>query len=178
MQMRDMIAAIEVVIDENFPVAIDVVGAAVEVMQFADAQRRHAADEAAEEFGERGGAVVEVDEDETLPGFDSNRNKSVLRAIEILDTFEFGHAFERPIQAVVPAVIRTMQESSLAAGFGHDGGSVMAADIVEGAQSTVVAADDDDRLARDHGAQELARRFHLFSAADELPGFAEYAEAF
>ena len=104
-------------------------------------------------------------------------NKSVLRAIEILDAFELGHAFQRTIEAVVPAVIGTMQESSLAAGFGDDGGGVMAADIVESAQGTVAAADDDDRLTGDHGAHKLAGRFHLFSAADELPGLAEYAEA-
>jgi hypothetical protein len=53
--MRDVVAAVEVVIDEDFPVAIDVVSAAVEIVQFADAERGDALDEAAEKFGERCG---------------------------------------------------------------------------------------------------------------------------
>ena len=165
-EMRDVVATVEVVIDENFPVAIDVVGAAVEVVEFADAQGGHAAYQAAEKFGERGGVVVEVDEDETLPGFDSNGDKAVLRAIEIFHAFEFGHTFQGTIEAVVPAVIGTMQERGLAAGFGYDGGGVVTADIVESAQSAVAAADYDDRLAGDPSAYELACRFHLFGAGD------------
>ena len=51
MQMRNVIAAVEIVIDEDFPVAMNVVGPAVEVVEFADAERRDALDQAAEKFG-------------------------------------------------------------------------------------------------------------------------------
>jgi hypothetical protein len=99
--------------------------------------------------------TVEIDEDEALPGFDSNGNEAVLRAIEILDTFELGHAFQRTIKAVVPAVIRTMQEGSLTARLSHDGSGVMTANIVEGSQNAVVAADHYDGLTRDGSGDEL-----------------------
>ena len=115
--------------------------------------------------------VVEIDEDEALPGFDSNGNKSVLRAIEILDAFELGHAFEGTIEAIVPAVIGTMQKRSLAAGFGHDGGGVMAADIVESAQSTVAAADDDDRLTGNDGSSRTGRAFSLVRCGRRVARF-------
>ena len=138
-------------------------------------ERGHALDQAAEKFVRAARLVVEVDEDEALPGFDSNGDKAVLRAIEIFDPFELGHALEGAIETVVPAVIRTMQEGSLAAGFGHDGGGVMTADIVESAQSAVTAADNDDRLTGNEGSHELAGRLHLFSAGHQLPGFAEHA---
>ena len=51
-QMRDMIATVEIIIDKNFPVAMDVEGPAVEVVKFADAKRRNALDQTSEEFGE------------------------------------------------------------------------------------------------------------------------------
>ena len=110
-QMRDVVAAVEVVIDEHFPVAVDVVGAAVEVMEFADAERGHAFDQPAEKFGERDRLVVEVDEDEALPGFDPNGDQAILCAVEILHAFELGHAFQGTVEAVVPSVIGTMQQS-------------------------------------------------------------------
>src|SRR5208282_1488847 len=124
------------------------------------------------------GVVVEIDEDEALPGFDTNRDQSVLRAVEILHPLELGHAFQRAVESVIPAVIRTMQERSLAAGFGYDGSGVMAANIVERAQNAVVAADKDYRLPGDNIAYKLARRFQLLRAGDQLPGFAEHAQAF
>ncbi len=99
--------------------------------------------------------VVEIDEDEALPGFNPNRNEAVLRAVEILDPFKFRHALQRTIESVIPAVIRTMQERGLAAGFGHHGSCVVAADIEEGTQNAVVAADHDDRLPGYPGAHEL-----------------------
>src|SRR5580658_1428769 len=57
-QMRDVVAAVEVVIDKHFPVAMNVEGSAVEVVQLADAEGRNALDETAEKFGERGCAVL------------------------------------------------------------------------------------------------------------------------
>ena len=46
---------------------------------------------------------------------------------------------------------------ALPAGLRHDGSGVVAANIVEGAQNAVVAADDDDGFAGDRSAHELAR---------------------
>src|SRR5258708_6791649 len=158
--MRDVVAAVEVIVDEDFPVAIDVVSPAVEVIQLADAKRSNSLDQAAEEFREWSGVVVEIDEDEALPGFNPNRNEAVLRAVEILDALEFGHALQRTIEPIIPAVIRTMQERGLAAGFGLHGSCVMAADIEEGTQNAVVAADPDDGVPGYPGAHELPWGFH------------------
>jgi hypothetical protein len=59
-----------------------------------------------------------------------------------------------------------MQERSLAAGLGYDGSGMVAANIVESAQSAVVASDDNNWFAGDDGANELAWRFQLFGAGD------------
>src|SRR5271165_4709812 len=121
--------------------------------------------------------VIEVHEDKALPGFNANRDKTVLRTIKILYAFDLRHTFQRAIEAVVPSMIRTMQKRSLAARLGYDGGGVVAANIVKGAQNAVVAADDDDRLSGYGSANELSRRFHLIGARDQLPGPAEHAQA-
>ncbi len=39
-QMRHVISAVEIVVDKNLPVAMNVVDAAIEVVKFADAERR------------------------------------------------------------------------------------------------------------------------------------------
>src|SRR5580700_5134457 len=176
--MGNVITTVEVVIDEDLPVAMNIVGSAIEVVQFADAERCKSLDKTAEKIGERHGVVVEVHEDEALPGFDSNGYQAILCAVEILHTFKLGHAFQGTVEAVVPAVIGTMQERSLAAGFGHDRSGVVAANIVESAQSAVVSANHDNRLTGDGGGDELTGRFHLLGARDELPGLAEHAHAF
>src|SRR6202162_3096098 len=130
-QVRDMVSAIEKVVDEDLPVATDVVCAAVKVMQFSNAQRGNAMREASEKLRERRSVVVEVDEDEALPGFHSNRNQTVLRAAEILDTLELGRPLERTVEAIVPSVVGTMQKSGMSAALRCDGGSVMATNIVK-----------------------------------------------
>ena len=107
-KVRDVIAAVEIIVDEYFPVAMNVVGAAIEVTELTYAKRRNASREAADKFGERWRAVIEIDEDETFPGFHANGDKAVLRAIKIFDAFELGHAFERSVQPVVPAMIGTV----------------------------------------------------------------------
>ncbi len=52
----------------------------------------------------------------------------------------------------------------------------MAAHIVEGTQSAIIAANHDDRLSGNEGGNKLARRQQLIGARDQLPGFAKYAQ--
>ena len=68
-------------------------------------QRRDEFGDFAEEFTERGGVGVEIDEDEILPGVHAHGDEAIIGAIEIADAFELDHAFERAIVAVGPAVI-------------------------------------------------------------------------
>ena len=126
---------------------------------------------------ERRGVSVEVDEDEAFPGFDSNGDEAVLRTIKILHALELRHAFQRTIEAVVPAVIGTMQKRGVAARLSYHRSGVMAANVVEGAQDAVVTTDDNDGLASNGCGNELSRTFHLIGARNELPRFAEHVQA-
>lgn len=133
--------------------------------------------QAAEKFVKREGVIVEVDKDEALPGFDANRNESILRAIEILYAFELGHPFQRTVETVVPAVIRTMQVRSVTAGLSHDGSGMVAADIVETAQNSVISANYNNGFTGYAGADKLSGPIQLIGARNELPRLAEYSEA-
>src|SRR5713226_2484809 len=66
-----------------------------------------------------------------------------------------------------------MQDGSLAARLGHDRRGMMTADVVEAAQNAVIAANDDDRFARNVGRDKLARLVHLLHPSHHLPGLAE-----
>lgn len=177
MKMGDVVAAVEKVIDEDFPVAIDIVSAAVEVMKVADAERGDALDQAAEKLAEGSRVVVEIDEDEALPGFDADGDEAVLSAVEIFDSFEFGHAFEAAVEAVVPAVIRTVEQRRLSAGLRHYRGGVVAADVIKGAQNAVVTAHYDYGFAGYLSGDEPSRRLYLLGARHWLPSFAEDLQA-
>src|SRR5579859_3099293 len=108
--MRNVVSAVEIVIDEHLPVAVDVIGSAIEIMQIADAKRSHARHQSAKELLEGDCIGIEVDENEALPGFHADRNKAVVGPIKILHTLELWHAFERSVEPVLPAVIGALQD--------------------------------------------------------------------
>jgi hypothetical protein len=170
----DVVAAVEIVVDVNFPVAIEGVDAAIEVLELlGELQRSDEFRNGGEEFAKRGGLGIEIDEDEIFPGVDGDGDEAILRAIEVADAVELDHAFEGAVDTVGPAVIGAAKLPGAAVGFGDDGGSVMAANIVEGAELRVVAADDDDGLAGDVSCKERTVFTNLIEAAGGLPAFSE-----
>src|SRR5579862_7320744 len=171
--MRNVISAVEIIIDKHLPVAVDFISAAVKVVELAHPERRHAFDQAAEEVVQRGSLRVEIYEYKLLPGFRLHREQAVSLTLKIFDAVEFWHAFQRAIQAIVPAVVRTMQERSLAAGLGDDRRGMMTAYVVEAAQNSVMASHHNNRFAGDAGCDKLARLFHLLDPSHHLPGPAE-----
>jgi len=117
---------------------------------------------------------IEIDEDQRLPGIDLDRNQAVVFALEILHAVELGHALERAVEAVVPAMIGTMQDRRLSAGLSNDCCSVMPADVEKRAQHAVGPANRNDRLASYCRTHKLTRLFHLIDATDDLPSPAEH----
>src|SRR5258706_7371905 len=116
---------------------------------------------------------IEIDEDQHLPSIDSYWDEAIVLSLEILYAVEFGHSFERAVEAVVPSVVGTMQDRRLSAGFGHYCGGVVTAHVVEGAQRSVIAAHCDKRLAGYGCGQELPGLFNLVDAAEHLPRLTE-----
>ena len=131
----DVVAAVEIVVDVDLPIAIERVDAAIEVVEFfCELERGDEFGDGAEEFLERHGFAVEIDEDEIFPGVEADGDEAVVGAIEIADAVELDHAFEGAVDAVGPAVIGAAKLFGAAVGFGDDGGGVVAADVEEGAE--------------------------------------------
>lgn len=170
MRVGHVIAAVEVVVHIDFPVAIEGVDAAIEIVElFGKLQRGGERGDFAEKFREGRGLAVEIDEEEVFPVVEAHGNEAVIGAVEIADAFEFHHALEGAIVAVGPAVIRAAELFRAPFFLGDDGSSVMAADVVEGAELAVITADGEERIFVDVDGEELAGIFHLIEAADDLP---------
>ena len=109
-------------------------------------------------------------EDKIFPSIDVDGNETVFGVIEIAHPRKFWHALETTVQTIAPAVVRTAEDRSVAAGLGHDGGGVVAADVKEGPQRAFLAPYDDDRLSGDIGGQVVAGLGYLLHSAHNLPG--------
>src|SRR5262245_27469145 len=120
---------------------------------------------------------IKIDEDETLPGFNADRQQAIIRTIKVFHALEFGHAFQRSVKAVFPSVIGTLQDGSVSARLSDYSGRMMAANVEEGAKDSIRAADYNDRLAGDARGDELSGLLDLLRARDQLPGFAEDIQA-
>jgi hypothetical protein len=65
--MGNVIPAVEIIVDEHLPVAMNLVHPAIEVMQLAHAEGRHSLDESAKEVLQRRSVRVEIHEHELFP---------------------------------------------------------------------------------------------------------------
>jgi len=165
-----VVTAIEIIVHVNFPVAIEGVDSAIEAVElFGELQRSSECGNFAEEIEEGRGLAIEIDEEEVFPDVEAHGNEAVIGAVEIADAFKFHHALEGAIVAVGPAVVRAAKLLCATFFLGNDGGGVMAADVAEGAELAVIAADDDKRFVVEVDGEELAGIFDLIEAAGDLP---------
>ena len=95
MSVWNVVAAVEIVIHVDFPIALERIDAAVEKFElFGELERRNEIGNFTEKLLKRSGFTVEIDEDEILPSLHGDGDKTVFRAIEIADAVKFDHAFE------------------------------------------------------------------------------------
>ena len=173
--VRYVVAAIEIIVDVHFPVAMKGVDAAIEIMKFfRELQRGDESRHGAKKIAQRRGVRVEIHEDEVFPRIDEDRDEAIVCAIEIADALELDHAFEGAVDAIGPAMIRTAELLRATLRIGDHCGGVMPANVVEGAQLRVIAADDHDRFAGEVGSEEFSFFANLIEAAGDLPCFAKY----
>src|SRR5579875_2661694 len=81
-QMRDVIAAIEIVIHIYFPVAIEIVDAALEKMEIAQLERLYTSGQPTQKIAQRFREIVEVHENKIFPRIHARRHQANLRAIK------------------------------------------------------------------------------------------------
>src|SRR5207302_8989857 len=110
----------------------------------------------AEVRGERLGLEIEIHENKLAPGFTAQRHHAHGTAIEEFDAIHVRSVNQAAIERVGPTVILAAQ-NILAAATECKGSGAMTANVAEGAQLTLLVANDDDRLAHNIHGEETFR---------------------
>jgi hypothetical protein len=174
-----VVAAIEVVVHVNLPIAVERVDAAIKVVELpGELERGGEIGNFAKEFVEGRSLAFEIGEEEILPDVQAHGNEAVIGAIEIADALELDHALEGAIVAVGPAMIGAAKLFGATVGFGNDSRGMMTADVIEGAKFAVIAANNDERFFVDVDGEKLAAVLDLIETADDLPVGGEDKVAF
>ena len=174
MQVGHVVAAVEVVVDEHFPVAVEDVVTPVEPVQAAEVEAAYLRHQVgAEVLLDRRAFGCDAHEHPVLPGARRHRDEAVRRRIEVAHVLEGRRCLERALERVGPAVIRAGEPLHAARGLGHDRRGVVPADVEESAQHAVAATHDQQRLAGQFKRDVLARLPHLVQPAGVLPGARE-----
>src|ERR1700732_3500061 len=107
MRVRNVVAAIQIIIDVHFPVALQSVDAAIEVVQFfCQLQWRDDGWNASKKIGQRTSVRIEIHKYKILPGVHLYGHQAVSRTVEIADAVELNHPFQRTVDPISPPVIR------------------------------------------------------------------------
>ena len=174
MHARAVIAFL-IVLDQDLPVALDLVRGAPPDAQGRERIAPEAPRDRAQVLGERRGAVAfEIDEQETTPGLDRDWVERELLLAEPLALVEMGRADEPPVEGVRPRVVRAGHRP-LEMPLVHiaQARPAMAADVVEGTRPPVPVAHHDHAFAPDRHGEEVARLLDPLLAPGAQPGAAE-----
>src|SRR5262245_2234865 len=174
MKMRNVVAAVQIIIDKNFPVAVDRIAPAVHPAEGVESQFLHSTDQIrAKKALERRSLTIELHKNPVLPDSRLDRRQTIRRAIEAADAGEIRGPAKGPFERVGPAVIRTTKIAGLSSGRGHDGGGMVTAYIEEAAQYPIVSSDDQKRLSSQFPRNVLSGHSNLVDAPNDLPGTRE-----
>ena len=128
------LSAVEIVIDKDLPVAMNLIGPAVEVEELADAKRDQRVSPGRRECLQWRGLESRFHEYESSPSFNSDGNQPVVESDQnFLLPRTRGLPFERSRPTVFPTMVRTLQHRCVTARLGYDRRSVVPAAGLEGA---------------------------------------------
>ena len=159
-----------VVLGQDLPVCRHLVGVAGRDDQFLAAVVPDARPKVAGMLLELGGVAAGVGEQPAVPLGHTHRDERALGPLEDVSLAEARRTLELPVEPVGPGVVRAADE--LAAGLAaHRQKLVPAveADVVEGAQSAVLAAHEEDRLPAQSDGALVAGVCEAVGAADADP---------
>ncbi len=174
-RVRNVVAAVQIVVHEDFPVTLQHVNPPVEILQLlGELQRRHNCRNRAKKIAHRRRPAIQVHKHKILPSVHLHGHQPVFRAIEIAHALELHHAFQRTIVSISPPVIRTPELFRAAFRLRDHGRRMVPANVVKGAQHAITATRDNDRLSREVGREKTSFVSHLIGAPRHLPGFRKH----
>ena len=127
--------------------------------------------EGGEGFGDRWlRAGAAADEDEAVPDLAFHRLQAVVAAVEVAEGLRAGRAAQGAVEVVDPAVERADEGvPALARVAGRDAGAAVAAEVVDGADHAVLAADDEGAVVGDVERDPGPGLGQVGDVADDLP---------
>ena len=109
-QRGNVVAAIQIVIDENLPIAVERVMPLLQPEQVVETKALDAGQQIrAEKSVERRAASVDLDEDPFLPQTNLDRNETIHGRVEIAHAGKIRCSFQLALERVRPSVVRTAQ---------------------------------------------------------------------
>ena len=172
MDERHVVAAVEVVVDEHLPVAVDGIVPARVKRQLVHAVRRQLVGEITQRLFERSRRFIEIDPGPVLPGLHPHRRQAMIQFVESGRVVHARRPLQRTVEPVGPAVVRALQvleaRAERATFVPHHARGVMAADIVKAADA-VFAAHQHQRLVAELPGDELAHLGQFVEAGHGNP---------
>ena len=112
---------------------------------------------------------IKVDEHEATPGLEANGRKAEFGRREVLDVLHVPGSDEGSLEVIDPRVVGALEADQPAGIALDDGGTAVAAHVVEGPEPIIRPADRDERLA-DQIEREIGARIRsILLAADTDP---------
>ena len=115
--------------------------------------------------------------DPAAPFGDLDRRRAGVLELPLVEVLAVWHADQGALQVVAPAVPAAGEAAGALAGFRHDAGAAVLADVVEAADAAVAAAADHDGLALALPDHVVAGARQVAGAADDLPAPVEHLPA-
>ncbi len=170
---------VDVVLDEELPVALGVVVDARHLHERSRAERLESLGEPAHRLGEARRVRGRVDEDHAVPlrgGGGHEGPTGLVDPVELLLLLRYAH--QRAVKGEAPLVVRAGEVAPEAAGALHQRQAAVTAQVVEGMERSVGAADDEHRDAGDRRRHVVAGTAELVGGGDERPRAGEEQASF
>src|SRR5215510_3984770 len=162
MKERDVVSAIQVIIDKNFPVAFERVMAPLHPAEVLQMQHLQVCDQIDAEIAwERRAVPIELNKYPVLPDLSLNRQQTICGSIEIANPCEIRCSTKFSLKRVGPTMIGTAQALCLSFRFSLDGGCVVAADVEKATQNPIVTSDYQERFSGQFPGQKPSRFANL-----------------
>src|SRR5579859_238974 len=138
------VQALRIILDDQLPVCLEMVDAALNHLKFRHAPRRELAVEPGQMLVEWDGARRKIDEDMSVPDRSGDGVQRIIGFAKALYFFHVRRIGQRAIEFISPGVILALDAADeLALFLLAEHGTAMAADIVERADVTLFVARDD-----------------------------------
>src|SRR3989454_4042628 len=167
---RGAVIALGIVLPEDFPIRLDLVGLAGPEAEILELESPKPGKELTHLFGEVRCPIVQIRPDESAPGADSERAKAVILLPEIHERLRVGRPDEPSLNRIGPCVVGADEGSELLSCINADDARPsVPAHVVESADLAVFPPDEQERLVSDLPHEKIPRVRNLIRATDVQP---------